>query len=68
MGDYKGERLQVVIPDEDYARLLALWEDLRSPQRRGQPEYIGQRLTFNQWLVRCAIERAQQVMEEINVR
>lgn len=50
------EEISVSLDPDDLARLRAVWEELRRAGRKGRPEYIGQRLTFNSWLARLAAE------------
>lgn len=50
---------------EDRERLHSIWTELRSFARRGRPEYIGQKLTFNTWLAALAAERGTQVGRDL---
>ena len=55
------EQLLVTFEDDEEKTLRRIWGELRAPGRRGRPEYIGQKLSFNRWLVRLAVEHAMQI-------
>ena len=57
-------RKDLLFAEEDLHDLEALWLELRSPQRRGDPSYIGRKVTFNQWLASMAMRGAAEVRRE----
>lgn len=59
------EPLLVTLSEEDEQLLRALWQELQRPRHRGTPVFVGPRLTFNTWLVRCGVERARQIAEAL---
>jgi hypothetical protein len=59
------EPLLVTLSEEDETRLRDLWKELQRAGRRGTALFVGPRLTFNTWLVRCGVERAMQLAQEL---
>ena len=60
------EQLLITFENDEERILRRVWSALRSPGRKGQPEYIGQKLSFNRWLVRVAVERARQIEADLS--
>ncbi len=46
----RNPRIWLTVSDEERRALFEVWTELRNQGRRRRPEYIGQRLSFNQWL------------------
>lgn len=58
-------RIWLTVSEEERVDLFLLWKELRQPWRRRQPEYIGQKLTFNAWLSRLTQERAAHLRADL---
>lgn len=61
------QRLQLVLTDEEYNRLLAVYEALQHPDRQSTPHCVPIGQTFNQWSIARLLERAEQVRREAKV-
>lgn len=58
-------RRQVTIDTADMHRLEKLRVELQAPGRRGTPRALPLGVTFGQFLVQLALERAAQIEQEI---